>query len=557
MKRFFCLLIVLLLLPSCSIIKYGTSSTVTLYNEDKHEQKPVHITAIGQKGSYELDDVHFPYVLKVKHKDIPMRLFAFGDSLMYSPASIKGEEVGVIESFIYKWEGWGISSLLTATGLLVILLDGGVEEALMTSAMGIGVGVPFILLGNVTRFNISDTDHLSFKSEPSNTLPSIMNSPQWRVLQIKQDIYNLISEEQYTTAIAEANYLLNQISETNAELLFLKGASLYHLGELKKSIKELDAAWSNSRNLPQEFRHQIWEYLYAAENGQAAKAEERRQNLLAALQVASQVTVAALQFQQQSNNPFYIPPVSFAANPFQEQTFNPVLPSNPLNNINFSNLTIPSIDDDVWKETVTYDQFGNKMISYPGMANQIGKWNDEFQQQMASVSSNLMASGDSYSMALASAYQGMANTNNWMIQLDQQIWNTPMYPEVWNEVMKEMSQDNSQKGEDSADSSDDDSSVSKEKPKKTYEPFFKEKVYKIQNSSKTVTSKDVTFVKKVQIYLFDGRKAFALKNDLVKIGAEHYVLIGDMYYLAMHSNWEKYDKTILYEGARTYYYFNM
>lgn len=89
--KFLLFLFCFILLQSCSLIKYGRSTKVTI--ESKTEGEPVHLLAIGQKKTYDYSNVTFPFEMKVRHKDIPIRLHAFSDDIDYAPLSINGKRL--------------------------------------------------------------------------------------------------------------------------------------------------------------------------------------------------------------------------------------------------------------------------------------------------------------------------------------------------------------------------------------------------------------------------------------------------------------------------------
>lgn len=66
------LLIVTMLLSSCSTIRFGHSTTVTI--EIEHPGDVVDILAIGPKKAVDLQQVTLPYKYKARHNNLPLRV---------------------------------------------------------------------------------------------------------------------------------------------------------------------------------------------------------------------------------------------------------------------------------------------------------------------------------------------------------------------------------------------------------------------------------------------------------------------------------------------------
>ncbi len=72
-----------------------------------------------------------------------------------------------------------------------------------------------------------------------------------------------------------------------------------------------------------------------------------------------------------------------------------------------------------------------------------------------------------------------------------------------------------------------------------------------------VSSEDYDEIKKVTLYRRNGNSSSVSRSNvpLCKKGAYHYIKIGDKYYSVNYSNWQSYDRQILY--GTTILYFNM
>lgn len=548
-------------LQSCSLIKYGRSTKVTI--ESKTEGEPVHLLAIGQKKIYDYSNVTFPFEMKVRHKDVPLRLHAFSDDIDYAPLSINGKKVGEGESGLWKLVGW--SSLASSAVLSGIFIGTGDFDGEAASVYGsfAAAGLGMIGLGAVTEFSVPENKYYFFSGDSIRAFNEIMRSPQWRALRIRDDVYTLLEKESYELALAETNYLFEKMQSPLPEMYFLKGACLYHLREYKKAIKNLHAAL-NSNDNPQELNEQIMSYIKAAEDGRAAQLEKRRQMWLDITQTALQVTSTVLSAKQQYDAAL-TPGVGQSAGGAVGSALDMEIPE----------VLRPEYAAQFIQPEYTYDSNGNLMVSYPRWAEYEGQMNAAVQSQVASTAGQLMESGDSYYVSKAKSLQAQAKTHDWTTKLSQQFWLTPMYPEVFVDVdfdEDDNDGDSSVKEQETAESGNSIVTESTEKShqgdqqtsgtnttktnKKKETKVGKDK-NKQQYRTGTVSSDNYEYVKKVTLYRRDGDKAKVVfrNQDLVRKGAQHYVLLQGKYYLVNYSNWGRFNRDIMYGTNALYFDF--
>lgn len=548
-------------LQSCSLIKYGRSTKVTI--ESKTEGEPVHLLAIGQKKIYDYSNVTFPFEMKVRHKDVPLRLHAFSDDIDYAPLSINGKKVGEGESGLWKLVGW--SSLASSAVLSGIFIGTGDFDGEAASVYGsfAAAGLGMIGLGAVTEFSVPENKYYFFSGDSIRALNEIMRSPQWIALRIRNDVYTLLEKESYELALAEIDYLFDKMRSPLPEMYFLKGACLYHMREYKKAIENLHAAL-NSNDNPQELNEQIMNYIKAAEDGRAAQLEKRRQMWLDITQTALQVTSTVLSAKQQYDAAL-TPGVGQSAGGAVGSALDMEIPE----------VLRPEYAAQFIQPEYTYDSNGNLMVSYPRWAEYEGQMNAAVQSQVALTAGQLMKSGDSYYVSKAKSLQAQAKTHDWTTKLSQQFWLTPMYPEAFVDVdfdEDDNDGDSSVKEQETAESGNSIVTESTEKShqgdqqtngtnttktnKKKETKVGKDK-NKQQYRTGTVSSDDYEYVKKVTLYRRDGDKAKVVfrNQDLVRKGAQHYVLLQGKYYLVNYSNWGRFNRDIMYGTNALYFDF--
>lgn len=559
--KFLLFLFCCITLQSCSLIKYGHSTKVTI--ESKTEGEPVHLLAIGQKKSYDYSNVTFPFEMKVRHKDIPLRLHAFSDDIDYNPLSINGKRVGVAESGLWKLVGW--SSLATSAILSGVFIGTGDFDGEATPALGscAAAGLGMIGLDAVTEFRVPESKYYFFSGDSIKAFNEIMRSPQWRALQIRDDVYTLLEKESYELALSEIDYLFEKMRIPLPEMYFLKGACLYHLREYKKAIKNLHAAL-NSNDNPQELNEQIMSYIKAAEDGRAAQLEKRRQMWLDITQTALQVTSTVLSAKHQYDATL-TPGVGQSAVGAGGSALDMEIPE----------VFRPEYAVQFIQPEYTYDSNGNLMVSYPRWAEYEGQMNTAVQSQVASTTQQLMESGDSYYINKAKSLQMQAKTHDWTTKLSQQFWRTPMYPEAYEDVDFDEDDNDINSSVKKQETTRSENSMVTESTEKSYQDGKqtsgtsttkknKKKEAKVGNGKNkqqyrngTVSSDDYEYVKKVTLYRRDGDKAKAVfrNQDLVRKGAQHYVLLQGKYYLVNYSNWGRFNRDIMYGTNALYFDF--
>lgn len=237
----------------------------------------------------------------------------------------------------------------------------------------------------------------------------------------------------------------------------------------------------------------------------------------------------------------------------------------------------------------SYDANGNMMVSYPGFSQALGEMNSEIQHTTQQVSSRLAATGDPYYIAKAQSLQTMANTNQWTSQIDQQFWSTPMYPGVYDEEDMQSIEDNSTETTDNGISDDTEDSpsgignttyadadndiqtserkdtkraislnIANNNRRKTGSKKSDDKKLdsKIQFRQGKVSSDDYDVIKRnVTLYIRNGDKArpFMHNKELCRKGASYYIKLNNKYYLVGYSNWNRFNRSIMYGATSVYF----
>ncbi len=260
------LLPMVILLSSCSAIFYGTSTDVMVASPEQGEV--VNIFAIGPKDTVRYNTVTLPYTMKVKHNNLPLRVTVETAENTVENFTIGAVAKGKKLAKLGKTAAW---SVLGATAFVGVIITSFTDPVvgLYVSSYYAAMSVPFFVLGYTTETNIPDApEYFTDTKIVSNKeiKPSIM---EYEV----DDVYNLLSDCDYTMAELKANYLISK--KETAELYYLRGVTYYNLRKQKKAVQDLEKAYSMT-NSSKDFQLQnaIVEALRKASNRKTWRKEK-------------------------------------------------------------------------------------------------------------------------------------------------------------------------------------------------------------------------------------------------------------------------------------------
>ena len=209
-----------MLLSSCSTIRFGRSTTVTIETENPGDV--VDILAIGPKKVVDLQQVTLPYKYKVRHNNLPQRLDIVSQSNIYDPLTIGAVHKGELIGSVSKWGGW-ITSGVTAT-IMAVVRDFSAEVIPVWGGY-MGLGAALLAIGYTAETDIPNSKYYLTSSVPVDSI-NIYQLEGWCMRQkALDDVYTLLSQGDYKLSKAKASFLLE--TEPNAELFYLRGISSY------------------------------------------------------------------------------------------------------------------------------------------------------------------------------------------------------------------------------------------------------------------------------------------------------------------------------------------
>lgn len=256
-------------LSSCGGMRYGLTSKVLIESTGGSDEH-VNIVAVSEKKSYELHNISLPYRMKVKNRQLPLRVTIDSKNYIYEPFDIKEDFHGGMGGITLECLGFGLLPLY-------------------------GAGAPLILIGELIYGSKPEQDNYILNATPLTASNSYLNSPAWKKSRDLADIYDLMKMGKYDLALGKSSYLLSQ-GETG-ELYYLRGVCHYENGKYKKAIKDLRQARAYA-DLSSSMRENIKEYLSAAEEKREREKEENRQEWASfgsSLLQATAITLQAVQ----------------------------------------------------------------------------------------------------------------------------------------------------------------------------------------------------------------------------------------------------------------------
>lgn len=290
-----------LLLQSCAGIIYGRSSVVTI--ESDKEADTVDITAIGPREVVHLSGVSMPYRMKVKHKNLPLRVSLESDKNLYDPFTIgavrKGETLGTLSRVF----GYSTLGACTAVGTAFAVSEGTTDYAGPAFAAGAVLGGGLLAIGYTAETDVPDRKFYLTSSRAITEANRFETEKCWQRIRDEVDIYQLLEDNEYKLSKAKVQWLIRQVGPSG-ELYYLKGISDYYLGNHDDALHSLSKAlfYSDVKN-DSEFTEDVYQAMADVKNAKQLKIERRKQLWAdianATLEMASSTYQTYNQIQQQ------------------------------------------------------------------------------------------------------------------------------------------------------------------------------------------------------------------------------------------------------------------
>ena len=284
------------LLSSCTGIRYGSSTKVTIESTDGLGDN-VNITAVGKKKTIQYTNVTLPYRMKVKHNNLPLRVSVESQKNLYPYFSINKKETewGKAERQFWYILGLAEGIGLPAIGLGASIASNYYKVMPLMGGIGLGIGGLCFAFGALSVPYIPDKKNYFVTPTHITQANAFRNTEKWKKTADVLDIYELLKESEYEVARNKAAYLLTQ--NKTGELHYLKGVSEYQIGKYKIALKDLRTALY-SADVTEDMKTDIRKYIEAAENSRQLQLQERQNRWASYVSAALQVTSTALQYSQ-------------------------------------------------------------------------------------------------------------------------------------------------------------------------------------------------------------------------------------------------------------------
>lgn len=536
--------IVALALSSCSTIRFGRSTTVTI--ETEHPGDVVDILAIGPKKTIDLQQVTLPYKYNVKHNNLPQRLDIISKNYIYEPMTIGAQHKGELIGQLCRGLGWGefigLSALMGGIGFGC----GSTEIGLIGIAAGVVIGAPLLAIGYTAETDIPDSKIYLTSSMPVDS-GNMYQLEGWYLRQkALDDVYTLLSQGDYKLSKAKASFLLE--NTPNAELFYLRGISSYYLGEHNKALEDLNESLNRLNiEINPGLRDEVAECISAVEQSIAIKKEKRNQMWS---QIAGTVVQAGLQtysMYQQSELVKYrqehgMSPSGVVIDPSK-------LSQNDINGLIDPNFAIQQVLSQEMQEYQQFCRYNKKadgsnysLVEYralQGEAIQLAKENgyDIIAEQRRQLEEDKKWREE----------QRQKDKENWFARYGYDVSSSSSANKSNNNSSYSNNQNiNIRSANNDASESQINRTIQTDEPKLDSKQQFK---------TNPVSSEDYQRIKSINLYYRDGDKArkMDIKADLCKKGAFMYVKIGNKYYPRMSPNWGRFRNAIVYGHIELYY----
>lgn len=547
--------VVAITLCSCSTIRFGRSTTVTI--ETEHPGDVVDILAIGPKKAVDIQQVTLPYKYKVRHNNLPQRLDIVSDNYIYEPMTIGAKRKGELIGWVCRVLGWtelgGMWALMGGIGFAC----GSPEVGLAGLAAGVAIGGPLLAIGYTAETDIPDSKFYLTSSIPIDST-TIYQLEGWYLRQrALDDVYTLLSQGDYKLSMAKSAFLLE--SEPTAELYYLRGISWYYLGEHKKALKDLnESLYRLNAEINPGLKDEVLECISAVEQSIAIQKEKRNQMWSQIAGTVLQASADAYSMYQQNELAKYR-----QSNGMSHSGV--IIDPNKLSNENLNRLIDPNfaIQQVLTKEMQEYQQFCRYNKKPDGSDYTL------LEYRIMQGEAIQRAKENGYDI-LAEQRKQMDEDRKWrdeQRQKDKESW-------FARYVRKDYSYSRSSSTSSSRSSSTSSESLSTSVRNSSSSDYTKREISnrkehktikdrdepkldsKEQYKTEPVSSEDYRKIKTIDIYYRSGDHAHKMIDnaELCKKGAYLYVKIGNRYYLRNSSNWSRFRNAILY--GTTVLYFN-
>lgn len=540
------MLIVAIAFSSCSTIRFGRSTTVTI--ETEHPGDVVDILAIGPKKVVDLQQVTLPYKYKVRHNNLPQRIDIVSNDYIYEPMTLGAVRKGQFMGELCRILGWGelggMWSLMGGIGFAC----GATEVGLAGLAAGVVVGGPLLAIGYTAETDIPDSKYYLTSSFPVDST-NIYQLEGWYLRQkALDDVYTLLSQGDYKLSKAKASFLLE--TEPNAELFYLRGISSYYLGEHKKALKDLNESLNRLNvEINPGLRDEVAECISAVEKSIAIKKEKRTQMWAQIAGTVLQAGAEAYSMYQQSELVKYrqnhgMSPSGVVIDPSK-------LSQEDLNRLIDPNFAIQQV---LSQEMQEYQQFCRYNKKPDGSNYTL----DEYRVLQGQAIQ--LAKENGYDI-IAEQRRQMEEDRKWRAkqrQKDKESW----FARYGYDISKSSSSNTSSETTTSSSSNRSDTytpSNTNDIAKKQTTTLNNDDEPKLdskeQFKTNPVSSDDYKRIKSIKLFIRDGNKAreMNIKAELCKKGAFLYVKIGNKYYLRISPNWMRFRNAIAYGDIQLYF----
>ena len=539
------LLIVAMAFSSCSTIRFGRSTTVTI--ETEHPGDIVDILAIGPRKTVDIQQVTLPYKFKARHNNLPLRVDVISKDNIYEPFTIgaihKGETIGYLSRVLGYTEG------SIGAGLWIGLsFTDGISFAELTPfcAPIVGLAGGLLAIGYTAETDIPNSKFYLTSSVPVDSV-NIYQLEGWYLRQkALDDVYTLLSQGDYKLSKAKSSFLL--ATEPNAELFYLRGISSYYLGEHKKALNDLNESLNRLNiEINPGLRDEVAECISAVEQSIAIKKEKRNQMWSQIAGTVLQAGAQAYSMYRQSELVKYR----------QEHGMSPsgvVIAPSKLSQKDLNRLIDPNfaIQQVLSQEMQEYQQFCRYNKKPDGSNYTL----DEYRVLQGQAIQ--LAKENGYDI-IAEQRRQMEEDKKWRAeqrQKDKESWFARYGYDISSSSKSDMSNNiSSHSSVQNVKTQSTNGNITQPQTNRTIQTDEPKLDSKQQFKTDPVSSEDYQRIKSVDLYYRDGDKAkkMNINAELCKKGAFMYVKIGNKYYPRMSPNWMRFRNAIVYGDRQLYY----
>lgn len=511
----------------------------------ENEGDVVDLFAIGPKDTILYESITLPYEIKVKHNNLPLRVSVKSDKNYYEDFTIGAIERGDLARTLGLAFGYSTIGSAAIVGGALAASDcfDGVTAAVTGSYMAIGGGL--LALGYTARTNTPKDKSYLLASEAYNETNSYKKSSWWLQMNNISDIYALLNDKEYKLAEAKSRYMITK--EPTAELYYLKGVSNYYLGEYKQSLNDL---WTGYYMIEDKsnpgLKSEITDFIDIVNNKRSAIKQERAQLwseiALGTLQVASQTYAQAVQYENWQQ--MGITPSGVITDPTKlSQTQLDAL-ANPM-------FAAHQVNQAYWQRYTEFCRYNKK----PDGSNYT-------YQEWCAIEGQMIQNAKDQGYDIIAENQKILDQQKADFkeqrQKDKEDWFARYgYDVSSSSTNSESNTVSTQQAKTSTTKSNVEEDVVGLNNLENNNNKLEEKNIDAKQQFKRggVSSDDYHYEKKVTLYKRDGSSARAMftNKDLCVKNAIYYVKIDNMYYKVIYSNWNRFNRQIVYGHDALYF----